>query len=155
MNIVGLDLATKTGWACRKDGITTSGLIEFKSGRFEGGGMRFLKFQSWLEEFIPLVKPDVVFFEEIRRHMSTDAAHVHGGLLAVLTSTLEKFDPKIPYQGLPVGTIKKHATGKGNAGKPLMVSSAKQKWPDQNIIDDNVADALWIMSLGLQTLNKH
>ena len=23
----------------------------------------------------------------------------------------------VPYQGVPVGTVKRHATGKGNAGK--------------------------------------
>ena len=35
----------------------------------------------------------------------------------------------IPYQGVPVGTIKKHATGKGNAGKDEMIASVTSAWP--------------------------
>ena len=32
----------------------------------------------------------VVHYEEVRRHLSTDAAHVHGGLLATLTAWCEQ-----------------------------------------------------------------
>jgi hypothetical protein len=50
----------------------------------------------------------------------------------------------IQYQGVPVGTVKKHATGKGNSNKDAMVEAARSKWPDIDIKDDNQADALWI-----------
>ena len=43
--ILALDLGTTTGWALRfGDGGTTSGTMTFKPGRFEGGGMRYLRF---------------------------------------------------------------------------------------------------------------
>ena len=60
-----------------------------------------------------------VYFEEVRRHMGVDSAHVYGGLLATLTAWCEHH--QIPYQGVPVGTIKKNATGKGNASKDEMI----------------------------------
>ena len=142
-HILALDLATQTGWACTSYDVVLSGTVSFKGGRFEGGGMRFLRFRKWLRETLDVLKPSAVFYEEVRRHLSTDAAHVHGGLLAVMQSELEARN--IPYLGIPVSTIKKTATGKGNADKAAMVAAAKAKWPEQAISDDNQADALWIM----------
>ena len=41
---------------------------------------------------------------------------------------------------MPVGTIKKHATGKGNASKDDMIASVRLR--GHNPADDNEADAL-------------
>lgn len=50
-NILALDLGTQTGWALRqRDGGVTSGSENFRPQRFEGGGMRFLRFKRWLTE---------------------------------------------------------------------------------------------------------
>jgi Holliday junction resolvasome RuvABC endonuclease subunit len=49
----------------------------------------------------------------------------------------------IPYQGVPVGSIKKHATGKGNASKEMMIAAAKAR--GFRPADDNEADALAIL----------
>ena len=49
--ILALDLGQKTGWAVRNaDGAIASGTVEFKPGRFEGGGMVYLRFRAWLQE---------------------------------------------------------------------------------------------------------
>jgi hypothetical protein len=49
--VLALDLGTTTGWALRShDGGITSGTMTFKPTRFEGGGMRFLRFRGWLAE---------------------------------------------------------------------------------------------------------
>ena len=49
--ILALDLGTTTGWALRgSDGHITSGSESFRPQRFEGGGMRFLRFKRWLTE---------------------------------------------------------------------------------------------------------
>jgi hypothetical protein len=84
--------------------------------------------------------PLIVVFEEVRRHQGVDAAHVYGGLLAVLTAWCEEHG--IPYQGVPVGTIKKNWTGKGNASKDQMMEEARSR--GLNPVDDNEADALAI-----------
>ena len=137
-----LDLGTKTGWACRVDGCIQSGVNNLKGGRYEGGGMRYLRFRSWLTEMHQNIKFEVVYFEEVRRHIGTDAAHVYGGLLATLTAFCE--ENNIAYQGVPVATIKKHMTGKGNAKKDAMIAAVKEL--GVNPIDDNEADAVAILS---------
>lgn len=75
------------------------------------------------------------------RHVSTDAAHAYGGFLATLTAWCEHH--QIPYQGVPVGTIKKHATGKGNAGKDLVIAAMTAL--GHAPADDNEADALALL----------
>ena len=141
--ILALDLGTTTGWALRgSDGHITSGSESFRPQRFEGGGMRFLRFKRWLTEIKQSCEViDCLHFEEVRRHVSTDAAHAYGGFLATLTAWCEHH--QIPYQGVPVGTIKKHATGKGNAGKDEVTASVTARGHAPG--DDNEADALALL----------
>ncbi len=150
MTILALDLGTTTGWALRdNDDHITSGTEHFKPQRFEGGGMRYLRFKRWLTDIKQCADGlDWVVFEEVRRHAGVDAAHAYGGFMAHLTAWCEQHN--IPYQGVPVGTIKKHATGKGNAGKAEMIAAAKARGITP--VDDNHADALalldWAMAQG-------
>ena len=146
-SILCLDLGGKTGWALKQaDGQITSGTIAFKPGRFEGGGMTFLRFKSWLDEINEFAGPiHSIHFEEVRRHLGTTAAHIYGGFLACLTSWCEA--RSIPYQGIPVGTIKKFATGKGNSGKEAVIKAMRGLGHDP--ADDNEADALAILHLVL------
>ena len=141
--ILALDLGTTTGWALRShDGLITSGTTSFRPGRFDGGGMRYLRFTNWLTEVDRLSGPiAAIWFEEVRRHVGTDAAHVYGGLMATLTAWAELRG--IPYEGVPVGTIKRHATGKGNADKQAVIAAIKAK--GHNPQDDNEADALALL----------
>jgi hypothetical protein len=96
--ILALDLGQKTGWAVRNtDGAIASGTVEFKPGRFEGGGMVFLRFRAWLQEVDETAGGiGAVYFEEVRFHRGVTAAQVHGGFLAHLTAWAEMF--KIPYR---------------------------------------------------------
>jgi len=141
--ILALDLGTTTGWALRdRTGHITSGSESFRPQRFEGGGMRYLRFRRWISEVQESVSEiQFLYFEEVRRHVGVDAAHVYGGLLATLTAWCEHH--QILYQGVPVGTIKKHATGKGNASKDEMVASARAR--GHAPADDNEADALALL----------
>ena len=150
--ILALDLGTTTGWALRTpDGAITSGTQSFRPQRFEGGGMRFLRFKRWLTELKAHADGiDSLHFEEVRRHVSTDAAHAYGGFLATLTSWCEHH--QIPYQGVPVGTIKKHATGKGNASKDEMITAMRRLGHVPT--DDNEADALAILHWASQSIDE-
>ena len=147
--VIALDLGTTTGWALRGfDGLITSGTASFKPGRYDGGGMRYLRFTNWVTEIDRLSGPiEAIYFEEVRRHLGTDAAHVYGGLLASLTSWAELRG--VPYQGVPVGTIKRHATGKGNAPKEVMIAAARSRGYSPK--DDNEADAIAILHWALET----
>jgi len=151
MKILALDPATKFGWAFLDDtGLMISGVWSFKTTRHSGGGVRFLQFRKQFLEALDQCEPDLVAYEEVRRHMGVDAAHIYGGLIAVVSSICE--ERNIPYKGFPVGTIKKHATGKGNAGKDLMIAAALKKWPGVSIQDDNEADARHIADLARHQL---
>ena len=146
--ILALDLGTTTGWALRPTGGPIAhGWISLKGGRYEGGGMRYLRFSRWLNEIYGTAGDiNAVYFEEVRRHASTDAAHVYGGLMATLTAWCESRN--IPYQGVPVGTIKKHATGKGNAGKDDILAAMQAL--GHPVTDDNEADALALLHWALE-----
>ncbi|MGR3390560.1 crossover junction endodeoxyribonuclease RuvC [Sagittula sp.] len=147
--ILALDRGTTTGWALRShDGLITSGTVSFRPGRFDGGGMRYLRFTNWLTEIDRLSGPiAAIWFEEVRRHAGTDAAHIYGGLMATLTSWAELRG--IPYEGVPVGTIKRHATGKGNAPKEAMIAAARAR--GFSPADDNEADAIAILHWAIET----
>lgn len=147
MGVLALDLGTNAGWAFGEDaGTTLSGVISLKQGRYAGGGMRFVRFEKALNDLASVRKIDHVVFEEVRRHAGTDAAHVYGGLLATLTKWCE--DKSIPYEGWPVGTIKKAWTGKGNASKGEMIAEARRRGYD--VKDDNEADAVALLHCALE-----
>ena len=144
MTVLALDLGTTTGWALRTmDRQIVSGSHDFRPRRFEGGGMRFLRFTDWLVE-LAMHAHGIrrIYFEEVRRHAGTDAAHIYGGFLGSLSSWCEEHE--IPYEGVPVGTIKRHATGKGNANKDAMIAAARARGFDP--ADDNEADALALLA---------
>lgn len=147
--ILSLDLGTTTGYATRtKEGDIVSGTHSFKTSRFEGGGMRFLRFTFWLDQMKEcLTGIDAVYFEEVRRHIGTDAAHVYGGFMSHLTSWCER--NKVPYMGVPVQTIKKHITGKGNANKHLVIQAVRDLGHHPS--DDNEADAIALLDYSLKT----
>ena len=147
--ILALDLGTTTGWAIRGfDGLITSGTVSFKPGRYDGGGMRYLRFTNWLSEINRLSGPvEAIWYEEVRRHAGTDASHVYGGLMATLTAWAELRG--IPYSGVPVGTIKCHATGRGNANKQAMIDAARKRGFSPT--DDNEADAIAILLWAIET----
>jgi hypothetical protein len=147
--ILALDLGTTTGWALRgADELITSGTVSFRPGRFDGGGMRYLRFTNWLAELERLSGPiNAIWFEEVRRHTATDAAHVYGGLMATLTAWTERGG--VPYEGVPVGTIKRHVTGKGNADKAAMIAAVRAR--GFKPADDNEADALALLLWAIDT----
>ena len=144
--LLAIDLGGTTGWAMWQNGVVTSGSLPLtKSGnkRFEGPGMKFIRFKRWLKS---LPRPSIIAFEKVHRHRGVAAAHAYGGYLSHLTAFCDGQDPQIPYEGIGVGTIKKRATGNGSASKDMMVDACCGKL---GIIaeDDNEADACWLLVL--------
>jgi len=144
MKILALDLGTTTGWASEAGGILTSGTICFSGRPKDHKGEKFRRFRAWLRDLIDKEKPEIVFYEDVKRHAGVLAAHAYGGYLGHVLAVLASRGG-IPIRGIGVSTIKKKATGRGNADKMAMVKAAINRWPDQDILDDNQADALWIL----------
>lgn len=140
--ILALDLGTRTGWAVGNTSLRASGVERLTPLRGESVGMRFVKFRTFLNGMLAAYRIDMVAYEGVSRHAGTIAAHIYGGLLSQLMVFCEEHG--IDYMGIPVGTIKKHATGKGNASKEMMCDAFRSRW----IVDpqtDDEADAAWLL----------
>lgn len=146
MNILAIDLGTTTGWArSSRDGAIIGGSEKFAPKRLELAGQRWLKFRQFLSDQRAAAGGEihVVYFEDVKMHAGTIAAHVYGGFLAHLEAWCAVNN--IRMEGVGFGTIKKHWTGKGNADKQAMICAAVAK--GFSPVDDNHADALAILSL--------
>lgn len=110
--------------------------------------MRYLRLRRLLGELLDAYPGAIVGYEEVRRHIGTDAAHIYGGIVAVIASECES--RSVPYQGVPVATAKRTATGKGNADKAAMLAAARARFG--KVESEDEADALWIAVAGEEGL---
>jgi Holliday junction resolvasome RuvABC endonuclease subunit len=141
MKILSLDLGRNTGWALGNKFALLSGTQRFENDRFSGGGMLYVRFERWLDDLYGTGNFGEVVFEEVRAHKGTNAAHLYGGFMAMLTRWCEQ--QGLPYQGIPVGTIKRFATGKGNANKEAVIAAVRKLGFEPQ--DDNEADAIALL----------
>ena len=110
--------------------------------------MRYLRFKHWLTELKSTAGGiDAVYLEEVRRHAGTNAAHIYGGFLAHVTAWCEHHGT--PYRGVPVGTIKRHVTGKGNAPKQAVIAAVRGRGFAP--ADDNEADAIALLLWAIES----
>ena len=146
MNILAIDPGKSSGWASIVDGHIESGVEKFTVERGESRGMLFLKFNRWLNKIFDLVEPELVVYE---------MAHMRGGaasevLLGMTTRIMEMCERKFVdnYMKVHSATLKKFATGDGRASKEMMVKYAQEKFNNYFVVDDNEADALWMLEYG-------
>ena len=147
MNILSLDLATKTGWASNIHG-RRSGVIDFALKRGESPGMRFLRCRAWLNEMLKLLgKIDIIVYEQAH-HRGGAATAVCVGLITEVQAFAAEHD--IELMPVHTATLKKFATGSGRADKKDMVQAAQKRgWNPQ---DHNEADASLLLEYGLNEL---
>ena len=142
VNILALDLGTKLGWAVRaRDGAVWHGTEAFTPRKSWTPGQRWLRARSFLTDLIVRHQATVIAYEDVKRHVGTDAAHAYGAFLCIVQMVADSH--RATLQPVGVGTIKKHWTGKGNADKDAMLAQARARGfrPET----DNDADALAIL----------
>lgn len=153
--VLALDFGANMGWSIRwKDGEITSGCekltkptkIKNKKKIKESEGMRFFRFKEFLNKLDGVTH---IFYEKVWSHIGVLASHNFGGYEALLLENCERNNIKCNYFG--VGTIKKRATGSGKASKEQMMEAATKTFK-QEISNDNQADSLWILTLGVEKL---
>ena len=145
MNILAIDIGTKTGWSMlHRDGTVKGGTRHFRPKKSESQALRWSRFRDWLRVMLDDVH--VVYYEDVKAHAGVLAAHAYGGYLAILE--MNCLGRNIPCNPVGVGVIKKHWTGKGNADKETMVNEAKRR--GFSPVDDNHADALAILSYAVR-----
>lgn len=175
---VGLDLGTRCGFSyavCRADGVWDfrpwqTGYFDLSSGRYESGNIGFLR----LRMFLDVLKPVAIFYEDVKftpgetltkfsasRVMARCATSSE--LLSAFRQTMLLWaeDNRAYSMGYPIQTIKRWATGKGNANKRDMVHACNTRFgTDFGIEDceqtgaDDAADAVFVLSCGLEDYGK-
>lgn len=147
-NVMALDLGTQCGWAvATRDGKFLSGSDRFDAARCGGPGKRWLAFREFLTARAREAGGiQAVYYEDVKQPFASNlAARTYCGLLAILEAWAAANN--IPLQGVGVGTIKKHATGRGNAKKPEMIAAAQAM--GVRVSTDDEADAIALLSYAL------
>lgn len=149
--ILAFDPGTKLGWAVKtgRKPVSASGTENLSTKRHESIGMRFVRLEQFVDKTLKTYDPHIVLFEEVRRHVGTSAAHIYGAIISAIMRQCELHE--VMYVSVPVGEIKRHWTGKGNAGKDLMIEVAKDM--GYNPKDDNEADAIALAHCGADKYN--
>ncbi len=151
-----IDMGTKTGIAIYQEyecppHFVNACTIDLKGKRFEKGSDRFSNFRTVLESYHEQFNIDDIWFEMVMGHKGVYAAHMYGGFMAILTSWC--YDHKIPCNGIPVQTIKKYVTGKGNATKQDVINGVIE-YGFEGAKDDNEADAISMMIYTINNRNE-
>ena len=151
--VLALDLATKTGFAVlRKDGTIRSGMVTLPDASKTPTGERLNRFRNWLND-TKARQGDidfVVWEQPVVRYANAVAPLFQ--LVGTVCSWAEHHGIGYANSGVASTTIKKFATGRGNAKKPEMIKAAQEKGFD--IKDDNEADALHLLQLTIEN-NPH
>ena len=140
MKILALDLASTTGWAITPD---ESGIWNIAPRRGDSPGMRYVNLRSRLN-LVLAAHPDLglVVFEHAHHRGGAATQYALGCMATVETWCA---DNRIQHTGVHSATLKKHAVGKGNADKKLVVAEAQRRWPWVELRSDDHADALWLL----------
>ena len=150
MRLLALDLGTSTGFCLNVEPLIF-GHWDLRPHRYESGGMRYIRFRRKLEEINEAYKIDLIAFEEVLFSRTTLAAHVYGGLVASLMVFCE--ESKIEYVGVPIGSWKRHLTGKGNCNKIQVLKTVREKYGLQLQTFDE-ADAVGILFFAVEQYQK-
>jgi len=143
MLILGLDIASKTGYSfydTKKKKVLKSGIIDLTKKRGESSGMLFLKFRTWINEVASTLSIDLVAYEQ-SHHRGGASTEITVNLTGRIQEICAQYN--IDYTTIHSGTLKKFATGKGNADKDEMKAKAS-KIIGREVVDDNEADAIHI-----------
>lgn len=146
--ILSLDVASNTGFAVFnvdeqfKIALLDSGDVSFPLNKKQHVGKRWLKAQTFFDDYIGGLKPDFVVYESVQRHVSTMSAHCYGYLSYTLLAACAKHGVEVRDMG--VGVWKKIYCGRGNATKLEIEAAVKIDYPDLELLSDDHSDAIGI-----------
>ena len=144
MKILAIDCGKTTGWAAYSNGIVESGTCDFSPKRGESRGMMYFRFRKWLEEMLikmSITKSGGLVIYEMPHHRGGAATEILYGMVTRIQEECERRG--VNYTSLHSATLKKFATGKGNADKAFVLEAAYKKFGNE-ITDHNEADALFL-----------
>lgn len=147
MQVIGLDLSYSATGVAHADG-TTSRIVTVPTQPDPA------RWRAIRNEVLDLIDRDadgvVVVIEDLpaaRAHGIGRTGMLHGVIRLALADAVDTgFVQAVVF--VPPASLKRYATGKGNAGKPQVMAEAIRRLDYQGS-DDNEADALWLRQLGL------
>lgn len=152
-----MDLGTHTGWATLIDGVEASGVWllakpkELKAQKAERkdrrNDLRVTRLFDRIADLHRDARFDWLYFEDVAFLSTQLQSQLWAGLRSAVW--LQGRDASLQLDCVPVGTLKKFATGHGNATKEQMVAAHP---PELRITDDNIADALHLLHFARQKL---
>lgn len=148
--ILALDCATATGWATNSPALE-AGVQRFELRRGMSSGCRFLQFTDWMEAMLRARPLHLVVYEQPQHFKSAAAAEVCHGFVTRVQEQCERRG--IEYRACYPATLKRFATGKGNAPKELVIAAAEATFPGYVAAADpggDEADARWLLEWALQ-----
>lgn len=156
MRILALDLGTRTGWALWDGTRRESGVQTFDVKRGESPGMRYLRFNRWLDDVarVPWTRApdpyrdqvvDLVVYEQTLARFARGQGQTE--IAVNLAGRVQEFCARYEIQHAAVwpATLKKWTTGKGNAKKPAVVAAVNERFGPPFVTDDNEADAIALL----------
>ncbi len=158
-NVLALDLSySNTGWAACSDGVIECGKQAFGLWWLKpagkrivcNAGTRFYWFERWLYEIIDTQNPSLIIVERahLRGWEPTQCGVGLGTRVEQACATRG-----IVFESLHSGTLKKYATGNGNAKKPQMQAAAKARYNFYHPEEDeggDIADALHLLAYAME-----
>lgn len=135
--VVGIDPGMTTGWCVMRGGAVDAGswVLSHQSTH------PLLRLHEQLSALILEHSPDLVCYEEpVARGLAARSLNRQMGVIILVCEVL-----RIPHYPVNPGTLKKHATGRGNATKEQMAEA----WPGLSLHGDhNAVDAIWLADYG-------
>jgi crossover junction endodeoxyribonuclease RuvC len=121
VKVIGLDLATKTGWAVGDLGLVPALGTYTLPSTGEDIGLFLHTFDEWFAAFILRERPDAAFFEAPILSQNTKTARK----LMCLAGETERICVKnrVPVSDVNISSAKLFFAGHGHADKPMMVEA--------------------------------
>jgi len=148
---VSLDLGkTRTGIACWRDQqLQWVEVASFASTTTLGETLS--TFSNWLALWVKENTDWIAYEQRMTGGARLGGRHLelHYGMVGALH--LRAWHLGIPILSIPIGTAKKALTGTGRADKDAMLAAARERYPQHDVLEHDVADAI---AVGLAALSR-
>lgn len=148
MIALGIDPGSTCGWAVHNgETLVAAGTWDIRPPRGSSPGMRYIYLRTRLDEIhkaFPALA--LVIYEQAHQRGGAATEYAFGCATHIQAWCAER---GLEHQSLHTATLKKFATGRGNAKKPEMLAAANaDRWMGFRFKDDNEADAAFLAEAG-------
>lgn len=147
---MGLDLGRRGGWAIRlNDGGLISGAEEYAKHGLTRSGDGWARFNRHTRNLVEMHKVEMVWIEDVLRHMGVQAAHAFGGFRCLVQ--LVAYDYDLEFRTITPSRLKQFQCGKGNMKKEQALEIAAEKHFRPLGLEpksDDEADAICVLLCG-------